>query len=97
MAIFRLRSIARWSASATPAPAPALADSGPLGIGGAFVAEWRRVLAVRGAFIMLVIAPMIYGMLMDHGEPRSVFLIAAACSLLSIGTVVFGISGRSRE
>jgi MFS transporter, FSR family, fosmidomycin resistance protein len=44
-----------------------------------------------------MIAPMIYGMLMDHGEPRAVFLIAAACSLLSIGTVVFGISGRSRE
>jgi ABC-2 type transport system permease protein len=61
LAIFRLRSIARRGASATPAPAPALADSGPLGIGGAFVAEWRRVLAVRGAFIMLVIAPVVYG------------------------------------
>ena len=61
LAIFRLRSIARRGASATPAPAPALADLGPLGIGGAFVAEWRRVLAVRGAFIMLVIAPMVYG------------------------------------
>ena len=44
-----------------------------------------------------MIAPMIYGILMDHGEPRAVFLIAAACSLLSIGTVVFGISGRGRE
>jgi MFS family permease len=39
-----------------------------------------------------MIAPMIYGLLMDHGEPRAVFLIAAACSILSIGTVVFGIS-----
>jgi ABC-2 type transport system permease protein len=62
LAIFRLRSIARRGASAAPAPAPALADSGPLGIGGAFVAEWRRVLAVRGAFIMLVIAPVVYGL-----------------------------------
>ena len=44
-----------------------------------------------------MIAPMIYGLLMDHGEPRAVFFIAAACSILSIGTVVFGISGRSQE
>ena len=44
-----------------------------------------------------MIAPMIYGMLMDHGEPRAVFVIAATCSLLSIGTVVFGISGRQRR
>jgi ABC-2 type transport system permease protein len=61
LAIFRLRSISRRGASAAPAPAPALAGSGPLGIGGAFVAEWRRVLAVPGAFIMLVIAPVVYG------------------------------------
>jgi MFS transporter, FSR family, fosmidomycin resistance protein len=44
-----------------------------------------------------MIAPMIYGVLMDHGEPRAVFVIAAVCSLLSIGTVVFGISGRERR
>ncbi len=44
-----------------------------------------------------MIAPMIYGLLMDHGEPRAVFLISAACSLLCIGTVVFGISNRDRE
>ena len=43
-----------------------------------------------------MIAPMIYGLLMDHGEPRAVFVISAACSLLCIGTVVFGISGRDR-
>jgi ABC-2 type transport system permease protein len=34
----------------------------PRGIGGAFAAEWRRVLAIRGAFILLVIAPLIYGL-----------------------------------
>ena len=44
-----------------------------------------------------IIAPMIYGLLMDHGEPRAVFVISAACSLLCIGTVVFGISGRDRR
>jgi MFS transporter, FSR family, fosmidomycin resistance protein len=44
-----------------------------------------------------MIAPMIYGLLMDHGEPRAVFVISTACSLLCIGTVVFGISGRDRR
>jgi MFS transporter, FSR family, fosmidomycin resistance protein len=44
-----------------------------------------------------MIAPMIYGLLMDHGEPRALFLISAACSLLCIGTVVFGISGRDQR
>jgi len=44
-----------------------------------------------------MIAPMIYGLLMDHGEPRAVFLISAACSILCIGTVVFGISGRDQR
>jgi ABC-2 type transport system permease protein len=61
LAMLRLRSIARLDASTAPAPAPVLADPTPLGIGGAFVTEWRRVLAVRGAFLMLVIAPVIYG------------------------------------
>jgi FSR family fosmidomycin resistance protein-like MFS transporter len=42
-------------------------------------------------------APMIYATMMDRGEPRAVFLISAACSLLCIGTVVFGISGRERR
>jgi ABC-2 type transport system permease protein len=61
LAMLRLRSIARGGASAAPAPALVLAEPAPLGISGAFVNEWRRVLAVRGAFIMLVIAPVIYG------------------------------------
>jgi ABC-2 type transport system permease protein len=33
----------------------------PRGIGGAFIAEWRRVLALPGAFILLVMAPLVYG------------------------------------
>ena len=61
LAMLRLRSIARLGAWAASAPPPVPADSTPLGIGGAFVTEWRRVLAFRGAFIMLVIAPVIYG------------------------------------
>ncbi len=42
-------------------------------------------------------APMIYGMMMDHGQPRAVFLFSAACSILCIGTVIFGTSIRERN
>jgi FSR family fosmidomycin resistance protein-like MFS transporter len=31
-----------------------------------------------------VVSPLIYGALMDHGAPRAVFLLAAACALLAI-------------
>jgi MFS family permease len=44
-----------------------------------------------------MIAPTIYGMLMDHGRPQAVFLFSAACSILCIGTVVFGFSGREQR
>jgi len=40
------------------------------------------------------IAPLVYGMLMDHGQPRAVFLLSAAVSLLCVSTVTFGFSGR---
>ena len=61
LAMFRLRSMATLGASAAPAPAPAFAEPAPVGIGGAFVSEWRRVFALRGAFILLVVAPVVYG------------------------------------
>jgi ABC-2 type transport system permease protein len=32
-----------------------------VGIGEAFLAEWRRVLAIPGAFILLVLGPLVYG------------------------------------
>jgi MFS family permease len=44
-----------------------------------------------------MIAPMIYGMFMDRGEPRAVFLFSAACSILCIATVTFGFSGREKR
>jgi MFS transporter, FSR family, fosmidomycin resistance protein len=44
-----------------------------------------------------MIAPPIYGMMLDHGAPRAVFLFSAACSILCIGTVVFGFSGREQR
>jgi MFS transporter, FSR family, fosmidomycin resistance protein len=35
-----------------------------------------------------IVAPLIFGALMDHGNPRLVFLLVAACSLLAILTVI---------
>src|SRR6516162_2156600 len=54
LAFLRLRAIARNMPRATPAPAPIAAATAPRGIGGAFAAEWQRVLAIPGAFILLV-------------------------------------------
>jgi MFS transporter, FSR family, fosmidomycin resistance protein len=50
-----------------------------------------------GYNIGAMIAPMLYGMLMDRGEPRAVFFFSAACSILCIGTVLFGFSGRGQD
>jgi FSR family fosmidomycin resistance protein-like MFS transporter len=44
-----------------------------------------------------MIAPTIYGMMMDHGAPRELFLFSAACSILCIGTVIYGFSSRGRR
>jgi len=41
------------------------------------------------------IAPIVYGMLMDNGQPREVFLLSAAVSILCVSTVTFGFSGRA--
>jgi MFS family permease len=40
------------------------------------------------------IAPLIYGMLMDHGQPRAIFMLSAAVSILCISTVTIGLSRR---
>jgi ABC-2 type transport system permease protein len=60
LALLRLRSVAHNVSRQTPVsppPAPAVAR----GVGGAFVAEWRRMFAVPGAFILLVLGPLAYG------------------------------------
>jgi ABC-2 type transport system permease protein len=62
LALLRLRSLARNAAAGAPAPEqPPVPAAAPQGIGGAFTAEWRRVLALPGAFILLVLAPIVYG------------------------------------
>src|SRR6516162_9899350 len=60
LAFVRLRAIAADMTQSQPVPAPGV-YAAPRGIGGAFIAEWRRVLALPGAFILLVLAPLVYG------------------------------------
>jgi len=50
-----------------------------------------------GLNIGATIAPMIYGMFMDRGAPRAVFLFSAACSILGIGTVLLGLPRQRRR
>jgi ABC-2 type transport system permease protein len=61
LAFLRLRAIARSGAASAPAPEQPAPAAAPRGIGGSFAAEWRRVLATRGAFILLVLGPIVYG------------------------------------
>jgi ABC-2 type transport system permease protein len=60
-AMLRLRAI---GASMTREPSEPVATE-PLppsrGVGGAFAAEWRRVLTMRAAFSLMILAPLIYG------------------------------------
>ena len=62
LALLRMASLTRNRRFETAAP-PELpeADERPRGIGGAFAAEWRRVLGTRGAFSLLFLAPLVYG------------------------------------
>jgi ABC-2 type transport system permease protein len=62
LALLRMVSLTRkgWFETARPAEQPE-AEETPSGIGGAFKAEWRRVLGTRSAFTLLFLAPLIYG------------------------------------
>ena len=60
LALWRLNAINR-STGSKPAPEAApVIEAGSRGAGGAFAAEWKRILTDRGAFAMMVIAPLIY-------------------------------------
>jgi MFS family permease len=43
------------------------------------------------------IAPIVYGMLMDHGQSLGVFMLSAAVSLVCVSTVTFGFSRRTTQ
>ena len=62
LALLRMANLKRkgWFEAARPVE-PSEADDTPRGVGGAFKAEWRRVVGTRSAFSLLFLAPLIYG------------------------------------
>ena len=62
LALWRMTNLVRkgWFEKTRPAE-PIDIQPTPHGIGGAFRAEWQRVLGTRGAFALLFLAPLIYG------------------------------------
>jgi ABC-2 type transport system permease protein len=63
LALLRMSNLKRkgWFDRAAPSEPPESGEASR-GIGGAFAAEWRRVLGMRGAFSLLFLAPLIYGL-----------------------------------
>jgi ABC-2 type transport system permease protein len=63
LALLRMASLKRknWFETARPPAEQPETGGAPLGIGGAFKAEWRRVLGTRSAFSLLFLAPLVYG------------------------------------
>jgi ABC-2 type transport system permease protein len=62
LAWLRLHTIPKDSREPTAEPFSAIVPSGP-GVGAAMFAEFRRVIADRGAFGLIVLGPIIYGFL----------------------------------
>jgi len=62
LAFLRLRAIAASTSPTVPEAEPAATSVPSRSLGGAFVAEWRRVLGIRGAFMLLVVGPLVYGL-----------------------------------
>jgi ABC-2 type transport system permease protein len=58
LAWLRLRLMPPGHGEAEP---PLPQDRAGIGAGGAFLGEWRRVLADRGVFSLLIISPVLYG------------------------------------
>jgi ABC-2 type transport system permease protein len=60
LALWRLRAVSGRLSRRMAAENVVMPADRP-GVGGAFAGEWQRVLAIRGAFILLIGAPLIYG------------------------------------
>src|SRR5258708_16111768 len=62
LALLRMASLKRkgWFEMARPAEQPEIGCT-PRGLGGTFMAEWRRVLGTRSALSVLFLAPLVYG------------------------------------
>jgi hypothetical protein len=63
-------------------------------IAGVCAASSAKCFVSTGFNIGASIAPIMYGMLMDKGEPRAVFLCVRRRQLLNVTTVKFGFSHR---
>ncbi len=61
LALLRLWAIEPALAARAAPPRPPAPPSAAPGIAGAFAGEWRRMLATRAAFTILIVAPVIYG------------------------------------
>jgi len=61
LALLRVRTVGANITGGVAAPEQVPAPVATRGIGGAFAAEWRLVLATRGAFSLLILAPLVYG------------------------------------
>ncbi|WP_046868403.1 ABC transporter permease [Microvirga massiliensis] len=61
LALLRMRALVAKPIIVVAAQ-PTLPSTAPRNIGEAFAFEWRRVLAIRGVFAVLFIAPLIYGL-----------------------------------
>jgi ABC-2 type transport system permease protein len=61
LALLRLWALRPALTARRAAPEPVALPAAAPGIGGAFAGEWRRLLATRSAFSIMVMAPVIYG------------------------------------
>jgi ABC-2 type transport system permease protein len=63
LASLRMASLKRknWFEMERPLAEQPETGGAPRGVGGAFKAEWRRVLGTRSAFSLLFLAPLVYG------------------------------------
>jgi ABC-2 type transport system permease protein len=53
--------VRRFAGSGAEVETPLPRDAPGAGLGGAFIGEWRRVVADSGVFSMLIVAPVFYG------------------------------------
>src|SRR5262249_34629626 len=60
-ALLRLWGLRPALTARVAAPKPVAPPAAAPGIAGAFAGEWRRLLATRSAFSILIMAPVIYG------------------------------------
>ena len=61
LALFRLAAVGPRLVRSSQVPEPIFVRESPRGLGGAFTVEWRRVLSIPGAFMLLVVGPLVYG------------------------------------